>query len=172
VFVFTGAMDYWANIDAVRWFAKEVFPEILKHHVEARFYIVGARPAEAVKSLARQEGIVVTGGVPDIRPYLAHARVSVAPLRIARGIQNKVLEAMAMGKPVLATSMAMDGLEEGRNLAVHLSDDPAQQAECGRRLLRQRAFLPRYSPINRRYIEMRYSWDRHLEKLDALLEQC
>ncbi len=170
-FVFTGAMDYWANIDAVRWFAHQVFPQILKHHVEARFYIVGARPAEAVKALARQEGVVVTGSVPDIRPYLAHARLAVAPLRIARGIQNKVLEAMAMGKPVMATPMAMDGLKDTGELDVFVSEDPGRQAECGRRALRERKFLPRYSDGNRRFVEMRYSWDKHLEQLDALLAQ-
>ncbi len=171
VFVFTGAMDYWANVDAVRWFADRVFPEILRHHVEARFYIVGARPSDAVKSLARREGIVVTGAVPDIRPFLAHARLAVAPLRIARGIQNKVLEAMAMGKSILATPMAMEGLDLANELAIRHHDDPQMLAECGRRALRERSYLPRYSRANRDFVEMRYSWDRHLARLDSLLEQ-
>ncbi len=171
VFVFTGAMDYWANVDAVRWFADHVFPEILRHHVEARFYIVGARPSDTVRSLGRREGVVVTGSVPDIRPYLFHARMSVAPLRIARGIQNKVLEALAMGKPVLATPMAMDGLEIATDLAVQVEEDPAGMAECARRALRDRSYFPRYVEANRSFVEMRYSWDRNLAQLDALLDQ-
>jgi len=169
VFVFTGAMDYWANVDAVRWFADQVFPELLQHHVEARFYIVGARPTETVKALGRREGVVVTGSVPDIRPFLAHARLAVAPLRIARGIQNKVLEAMAMSKSVLTSSMAMDGLEAPEDLDLEVSDDPEAMINIALRTLRERAYLPRFSPSNRRFVEMRYSWDSHLESLDGFL---
>ncbi|HEY9145132.1 MAG TPA: TIGR03087 family PEP-CTERM/XrtA system glycosyltransferase, partial [Thiobacillus sp.] len=98
--VFTGAMDYWPNVDAVSWFAERVFPAVREAMPAAQFTIVGSRPTEAVLALARQPGVVVTGSVPDVRPYLAHAACAVAPLRIARGIQNKVLEAMAMARPV------------------------------------------------------------------------
>ncbi|HRZ05528.1 MAG TPA: TIGR03087 family PEP-CTERM/XrtA system glycosyltransferase [Candidatus Competibacteraceae bacterium] len=110
VLVFTGAMDYWANVDAVEWFARTVFPEIHRAAPDSRFYIVGARPAATVQQLTTVPGVRVTGTVPDVRPYIAHAEFSVAPLRIARGVQNKVLEAMAMGKPVLATSAALEGI--------------------------------------------------------------
>lgn len=94
--VFTGAMDYWANVDAVIWFAKQVLPAVRAQNEEARFYIVGARPTPEVNELKRLPGVVVVGAVEDIRPYIAYAVVAVAPLRIARGVQNKVLEAMAM----------------------------------------------------------------------------
>src|SRR3569623_858504 len=90
--VFTGAMDYWANVEAVNWFAREVFPVVRAADEEARFYIVGARPAAEVQALRRLPGVIVVGAVDDIRPYLAHAALAVAPLRIARGVQNKVLE--------------------------------------------------------------------------------
>jgi sugar transferase (PEP-CTERM/EpsH1 system associated) len=171
VLVFTGAMDYWANVDAVRWFADEVFPKVLCHFPQARFYIVGARPKAEVKALAKRQGIVVTGAVEDIRPYLAHARLAVAPLRIARGIQNKVLEALAMGKSVLATSMAMDGLELAGGLDLCVVDSPQGMAEATLKALRARDFLPRYSPVNREFAQMRYSWESHLERLHRLLEE-
>ncbi|HHJ39397.1 MAG: sugar transferase [Methylothermaceae bacteria B42] len=170
VFVFTGAMDYWANEDAVRWFANEVFRKILRRHVEARFYIVGARPTEAVKALARKEGVVVTGAVKDIRPYLAHARMAVAPLRIARGIQNKVLEALAMAKPVLASTMAADGLEINTNLDLAIVSQPEEMAQVAIQALQDRSFMPRISEKNRKFVEERYSWASHLQRLDNFLE--
>ncbi|MBF0296165.1 MAG: TIGR03087 family PEP-CTERM/XrtA system glycosyltransferase [Magnetococcales bacterium] len=108
--VFTGAMDYWANVDAVTWFAREVFPQVLATLPRARLVIVGGRPAREVLALRSQPGITVTGQVEDVRPWLFWARAAVAPLRIAQGIQNKVLEAMAMAKPVLATPKAMEGV--------------------------------------------------------------
>jgi sugar transferase (PEP-CTERM/EpsH1 system associated) len=108
--VFTGAMDYWANVDAVAWFAKEVFPGIRAQKPAAEFWIVGARPASQVTALAAAPGVHVTGSVPDVRPYIRNANIVVAPLRLARGIQNKVLEAMAMARPVVASPEALEGI--------------------------------------------------------------
>ncbi|MEO8346695.1 MAG: TIGR03087 family PEP-CTERM/XrtA system glycosyltransferase [Betaproteobacteria bacterium] len=108
--VFTGAMDYWPNIDAVIWFAQEALPKIVAQRPNARFYIVGIQPSSGVQALAKDPRIVVTGRVPDVRPYLKHARVVVAPLRVARGIQNKVLEAMAMARPVVVSAAAAGAL--------------------------------------------------------------
>jgi len=118
VLVFTGAMDYWPNIDAVTWFAKEVFPEIGRIAPLARFFIVGSNPSETVKQLAKLDRVEVTGRVEDIRPYLQFARAAVAPMRIARGIQNKVLEAMAMEKPVIVSDPGFEGInaEPGKEL--------------------------------------------------------
>jgi sugar transferase (PEP-CTERM/EpsH1 system associated) len=116
VVVFTGMMDYWANVDAVTWFALESFPSIRQAIEGARFVIVGARPSRQVERLASLAGVEVTGAVADVRPYLAHAELAVAPLRVARGIQNKVLEAMAMARPVVASSAALEGLDLPREL--------------------------------------------------------
>src|SRR5581483_4200020 len=96
--VFTGAMDYYANVDGVQFFAKHVLPLVREREPQAEFLIVGSNPTEAVRQLARQPGVQVTGFVEDVRPYLQAATVCVVPLRIARGVQNKVLEAMAAGK--------------------------------------------------------------------------
>jgi polysaccharide biosynthesis protein PslH len=101
--VFTGAMDYWPNVDAVRWFADEVLPGLQERQPKVRLHVVGRSPTREVMALAG-ENIVITGTVPDVRPYLQHAAVVVAPLRIARGIQNKILEAMAMRRPVVAST--------------------------------------------------------------------
>ncbi|MGC8477135.1 MAG: TIGR03087 family PEP-CTERM/XrtA system glycosyltransferase, partial [Acetobacteraceae bacterium] len=115
--VFTGNMDYWPNADAVSWFATEILPRITPR---PEFWIVGANPGPAVRRLAGLPGVHVTGRVADVRPYLAHADVSVSPLRIARGIQNKVLEAMAAGRPVVASPGAFQGIraQPGRDLLV------------------------------------------------------
>ena len=110
-YVFTGTMDYPPNADAVSWFASEILPAIRRTVPAARFYIVGNNPSPEVRKLARIDGVFVTGGVPDVRPYIAHATASVAPMRIARGIQNKVLEAMAMARPVVLTASALEGIE-------------------------------------------------------------
>src|SRR6185437_3003522 len=112
--VFIGAMDYWANVDAVEWFARSIFPAIRAQLPEIEFHIVGARPVAEVMALTVLPGVTVTGSVPDVRPYLAHASLAVAPLRIARGIQNKVLEAMAMEKIVIASPQAVEGINAAR----------------------------------------------------------
>jgi sugar transferase (PEP-CTERM/EpsH1 system associated) len=101
--VFTGAMDYYPNVDAACWFATDVLPALRRNDPALEFLIVGRDPASAVRRLEKMPGITVTGTVPDVRPYLLAAQAAVAPLRIARGIQNKVIEALAMGKPVYAS---------------------------------------------------------------------
>jgi sugar transferase (PEP-CTERM/EpsH1 system associated) len=101
--VFVGSMEYFPNVDACCWFADSVFSELRSCRPNIEFFIVGRNPSQAVRRLANRPGIVVTGGVPDVRPYLAGARSMVAPLRIARGVQNKVLEALSMGKRVHAS---------------------------------------------------------------------
>jgi sugar transferase (PEP-CTERM/EpsH1 system associated) len=111
--VFTGAMDYWPNVQAVQWFARQVLPSVRLQFPTAQFHIVGARPVPAVQALAGLPGVHVSGTVPDVRPYLQHAALAVAPLRIARGIQNKVLEAMAMEQTVIASPQALEGIDAG-----------------------------------------------------------
>lgn len=108
--VFTGAMDYWANVDAVTWFANEVMPSLVREEPSAKFYVVGSKPTASVLRLAGPN-TKVTGRVDDVRPYLEHARAVVAPMRIARGIQNKVLEGMAMAKAVVTTPKGFEGID-------------------------------------------------------------
>src|SRR3546814_15184162 len=115
-------MDYRPNIDAVHWFAADILPLIRKRHPAARFAIVGRAPAEEVRVLGELPGVVVTGEVPDVRPWLAAADAVVAPLLLARGVQNKLLEARAMARPVVARSAAADRkrVREGKSVSLRV----------------------------------------------------
>lgn len=167
--VFTGAMDYWANVEAVEWFARKVFPKVREADEEARFYIVGARPADEVKALRRLPGVVVVGAVEDIRPYLAHAVLAVAPLRIARGVQNKVLEAMAMAKTVVVTPQALDGIvcEAGRELL--LADGEQAYAAAVAKVLEHGPDAALEGAARARVLAD-YSWETNLRRFASLLE--
>lgn len=124
--IFTGAMDYWPNVDAVVWFAHEVLPSLREDYPQIRFVIVGGNPAKEVLKLADLPGVRVTGRVPDVRPYLRSAIAAVAPMRIARGVQNKVLEGMAMARPVLVSSKGLEGIEARHGEHVLLTDTADQ----------------------------------------------
>jgi sugar transferase (PEP-CTERM/EpsH1 system associated) len=166
--VFTGAMDYWPNIDAVQWFADDVFPQLQARIPELRFYIVGSRPAPAVQALAQKNGVVVTGTVPDVRPYIAHAQVAVAPLRIARGIQNKVLEAMAMATPVVVSPQALEGIDAVPGTELVLADGADAFVEAVSGLLsRQQNPMGRAA---RAKVERQYSWPSNLACIGERLE--
>ncbi len=167
--VFTGAMDYWPNIDGVVWFATEVFPKIREEFPTATFFIVGGNPAPDVKSLSRIDGVKVTGFVKDVRDYIAIADACVVPLRIARGIQNKVLEAMAMGKPVVTTSRAAEGIsaEPGREFL--LADRRDEFISAVKRILSDGALCSTLSACARQLVERDYRWERRLAKLDKFL---
>jgi sugar transferase (PEP-CTERM/EpsH1 system associated) len=164
--VFTGSMDYWANADAVGWFVREVWPEIRKAEPRAVFYIVGARPGPEVKALAGAD-IVVTGRVSDVRPYLGHAAVVVAPMRIARGVQNKVLEGMAMARPVVVTSRALEGIAASDGREVLVADDAARFAELVVDILA--AGGSPIGPAARSLVKSGYSWDQSCRRLLALV---
>jgi sugar transferase (PEP-CTERM/EpsH1 system associated) len=166
--VFTGVMDYRPNIDAVEWFAREVLPRLREARPDVRFAIVGSRPTAQVRKLASLEGVTVTGFVEDVRDWLARAAVCVAPLRIARGVQNKVLEAMAMGLPVVATPQAHEGIDAvaGRDLLV--ASDAAAFAEAVLGLLRDRPRAAALGAAARRCVERHYRWDANLAVLDEV----
>ncbi|APW40857.1 sugar transferase [Rhodoferax koreense] len=170
VLVFTGAMDYWPNIDGVTWFVAEVLPELLRRWPELRFYIVGRSPTPAVEGLASSD-VVVTGTVPDVRPYLQHATVVVAPLRVARGIQNKILEAMAMARPVVASSVCVKpiGASEGAELlAARDAEDFIAQIDS---LLHAPGRADAIGRAGQTMVQLRYSWDAHLAGIDRHLDR-
>lgn len=168
VLVFTGAMDYWPNVDAVRWFAREVFPLVQSQLPDARFAIVGARPTNAVAALDALPGVHVVGAVPDIRPYLAHAHAAVAPLRVARGVQNKVLEAMAMAKPVVATPAAMAGIEHAECFRGVTREQSGPFADCVVQILRN-GDPDGLGEAGRALMTERYTWQRGLRQFEQLL---
>ena len=166
--VFTGAMDYWPNIDAVGWFAREVLPALRAAWPQVHFHIVGRSPASAVKVLAASD-VTVTGTVPDVRPYLQHAAVVVAPLRLARGIQNKVLEAMAMGRPVVASADCAAPIEArlGEEL-IAAADAQAFVREISA-LLADAGRANAIGTAGRRRVVADYSWAARLSGVDRYL---
>ena len=173
--VFTGAMDYWPNVDAVLWFAREVLPIIREKEPSARFYVVGMNPSAAVRGLARVVGAVgaattvVTGRVADVRPYLQHARVVVAPLRVARGIQNKVLEAMAMAKPVVATPDIAASLSAQRGIEIEVAFEPDEFAARVVELM-DAGRAARMGERARRRVLADYAWPASQQLLDDLID--
>jgi sugar transferase (PEP-CTERM/EpsH1 system associated) len=169
-FVFTGTMDYPPNIDAVTWFAEAILPVIRRTRPDAAFHIAGLNPAPPVQALTAIEGVFVTGRVPDMRPYIAHASAGVAPMRIGRGIQNKVLEAMAMARPVVVTYDALTGIDAIPGEEVLLADTPETfAAAC------LRAAGPAGKAIGeaaRRRVLRDYTWSQCLRGFDPLLDRA
>ena len=168
--VFTGKMSYHANITAALHFAQEVLPYIWAKDPEVKFQIVGKDPPEAVRRLVADERIQVTGTVKDLRPYLAQATVVVCPVQYAVGVQNKVLEAMAMGKPVVCTSAALASLnaKEGREALV--AHDPEEFADHVLQLCSNASLAQRLARAGRRYVESHHSWDNTTWRLTGVYE--
>ncbi len=166
--VFVGMMDYWPNIDAVTWFAQDILPLVRAKHAEATFQIVGAKPVAAVSALGQRDGVEVTGAVPDVRPYVAAAAVVVAPLRIARGIQNKVLEGMAMARPIVTTPGALEGINAARGRDVLVGETAGEIAEAVVSVLDGRA-PPGLGPAARAFVVRNHEWAANLSRLDALM---
>lgn len=167
VIVFTGMMDYRPNVDAVEWFARKVLPRIRARHSNAEFWIVGARPVARVSRLAADHGVHVTGYVPDVRPYLANATCIVAPLQIARGVQNKVLEAMAMGKPIVVSPAALEGISAVPGEDILVAEDAAAFADTVVSVL-----MGQWKTVGqngRLRVEEAYGWARTFAKLDRIM---
>jgi len=168
--VFTGQMDYRPNIEAVSDFARNALPTIRETHPETTFAIVGRNPTPAVVELSAMPGVQVTGAVDDVRSWIAGADVIVAPLRIARGIQNKVLEAMAMAKPVVASTAAAEGIDavDGEHLliATNVADEAAKVSA----LLADTEERLRIGQAARAHVMAHYGWDAQLAPLEAILQ--
>jgi polysaccharide biosynthesis protein PslH len=163
--VFTGAMDYWPNIDAVMWFANDIFAQLQKNQPQLRFYIVGRSPPASVTALAGKS-VIVTGTVPDVRPYLQHAAVVVAPLRVARGIQNKILEAMAMARPVVAAQSCVEAIDAqaGAELIAALEEGDFVREVAS--LLGDPVRASAIGAAGRQRVVQGYSWAAHLSVFD------
>ena len=165
--VFVGAMDYRANVHAAQWFVREVWPRIFTQRQNAHFYIVGSKPTAAVRALGEISGITVTGRVEDVRPWLAHAHAVAAPLRIARGIQNKVLEALSMEKVLLATPAAYEGIDDFEGRQGCISDSPEIMATEALRWLDAPQVVR--VPAARAMVRSRFDWVRNLDAYESVL---
>jgi sugar transferase (PEP-CTERM/EpsH1 system associated) len=167
--VFVGALDYRANLDGVSWFCTEVWPAILRRRPAAQFTLVGSRPGAVARRLASRPGVRLAADVPDVRPYLADAAVAIVPLRVARGIQNKLIEAMAMGKAVVATPQALAGLETEPGIHVCQAATPQEWTDAILHLFSDADLRRRIGAAGRRYVEEHHRWDVVLEPLGPLL---
>jgi sugar transferase (PEP-CTERM/EpsH1 system associated) len=167
--VFTGTMDYRPNIEAVQWFAEEVFPTVRRAHPKAEFWIVGANPSPRVAKLAHKPAVRVTGRVSDVRPFVANACCIVAPLRIARGVQNKMLEAMAMARPVVATPAAFEGISAVPAQDVLIAETAPLFAQAVISVLSGAARGVGHR--GRLCVEAEYDWFRNLQVLDGFLRE-
>jgi len=174
--VFAGALDYPPNVHAAMWLVEAVLPAVRSRMARApsggvRLRIVGASPTRAVRRLARFEDVEVHSTVPDIRPYVRGAAVSLAPLRMARGIQNKILEAMAMGVPMVTTTAGLEGLRcrPGEDLLV--ADDAETFAEAATKVLTCRDLARKLGERGRAYCVAHHSWERSMGSLEAVLAE-
>lgn len=169
--VFTGAMDYWANIDAIMWFVREIWPQVRAALPDATFAVVGANPAKEVRALEGANGISVTGRVPDVRPFVEGAALVVAPMRIARGVQNKVLEAMAVGKAVVSTPAGLEGIDATIGTEAIAAASPDGFAREIIRLAEDEGAAKKIGAAARARILSDYQWPRRLSRLDAALDR-
>lgn len=170
-FLFAGVMDYAPNIDAVMWFINLVWPDVKKKWPNAKFCIAGMNPTEKIKKLQLKEGIEVTGFVDDIKPFFDKANIFIAPFRIARGVQNKVLQAFACGLPVIATSMGAEGIRYNAEKDILLADTPEQYIDKIILLIDNEERYRALSDSALNTIAENYSWDSILAPLATLLKQ-
>tara|TARA_R110000868_G_scaffold40342_26_gene139300 strand:+ start:674 stop:1888 length:1215 start_codon:yes stop_codon:yes gene_type:complete len=169
-FLFTGVMDYAPNIDAVMWFMDHVWHDIKKQWPQAKFCIAGMDPSDKIKKLAEQDGIEITGFVEDIKPYFDKANIFVAPFRIARGVQNKILQAFACGLPVIATSMGAEGIRCQAKQDILLADTPDQYIDKIRLLITDEQKYHSLSENALATITQNYSWESILAPMATMLD--
>jgi sugar transferase (PEP-CTERM/EpsH1 system associated) len=167
--IFTGVMDYRPNVDAVVWFCNEILPFVRAQIPEASFMICGSRPVPAVRRLGKHTGVTVTGRVPDTRPYLDRAEIFVAPLRIARGVQNKVLEALAMGLPCVVSMAAWSGTVIPHGEGILATDNAEEFAEHVIRLMQDGKWRAEMARKARAAAEANYEWKAQMARLDQVI---
>jgi sugar transferase (PEP-CTERM/EpsH1 system associated) len=169
---FVGRMDYYPNQQAMFDFCDRTWPLLRGRRPAMQLMIVGADPSRAVRRLGARPGVTVTGSVPDVRPYVRRSVAMVAPLAIARGTQNKILEAMALGVPVVCSKVAAGGVdaEDGRHFLV--ADSPQTCAAAVLRLAENPAERARLARAGRERMLSHHAWPRSMERLDAIIESC
>lgn len=167
--IFSGALDWRPNQDAISYFVRDIFPRVRAQRPDVEFAVVGRNPTQGVLELGREEGVRVTGTVPDVRPYFEGAGLCIVPLRIGGGSRLKILSAMAMQKPVLSTTIGAEGLEVSDGEDIFLADGAEKFTAAVLRCLDQPQELARVAAAGRRLVEERYRWESLGEKLDAYL---
>jgi sugar transferase (PEP-CTERM/EpsH1 system associated) len=166
--VFVGQMNYYVNVDSILYFSNVIFPRIQKQLPNIRFSIVGAEPRKPVQELARNPAIEVTGYVPDLRPYVTKAAVFVCPLLAGSGIQNKLLQAMAMGTPIVTTTIATQALKVTDGVHLVIADEPQRFADAVVSLITNKKLRKELSVNARNYILEHHDWDQIGQKLEII----
>jgi glycosyltransferase involved in cell wall biosynthesis len=169
--VISGVMSTYTNVDAATWFAESIFPLVEREVPEASYWIVGRNPQRSLSALARPPRVVVTGEVPDVYEWLCRARVAVAPLRIGAGMQNKVVQAMACELPVVATSVANEGIGAVPDAHLRIRDSAEAFAAAVVELLRDEEAASRLGRAARRHVEEKWTWEAHFSKLERVIEE-
>lgn len=169
--MFTGSLEWAMNIDGVEWFVRQIWPEIIRKRPDARFLIVGKNPPAAIRQFGSQDSITVTGTVPDIRDWIAQAAVCVVPLRMGSGIRLKILEALAMGKAVVSTSIGAEGIPVEDGVEIRLADTPGAFSGAVTELLADPALRERMGRQGRRMVETGYGWPRLVDRLETVYSQ-
>jgi len=168
--IFTGHMSFNPNVQAVLFFEREVFPFVKKNFPKIKFYVVGAEPNKEILELNGKAGVVVTGFVDDVRPYLSKATIFISPMVNGSGIKNKILQAMAMGKPVVSTALGAEALEYRKGEDLMIADEPDIFARVLKNLLEDREKRNILGINGRRLVEEKYSWDKAIEKYRLLFQ--
>ena len=169
---FVGRMDYYPNQECMLEFCARTLPRLQARRPGVTLSIIGADPSPAIRKLAALPGVTVTGSVPDVRPSVRRAAVMVAPLNIARGTQNKILEAMAMGVPVVCSSVAAGGVDAVPDEHLLTADSPAEQCAAILRILDDQAERDRLSAAGRARVLTSHSWPNSMKRLDAIIDRC
>jgi sugar transferase (PEP-CTERM/EpsH1 system associated) len=169
---FIGRMDYYPNQECMARFCKDVWPRLKTRRPTLKLLIVGADPSPQMRALGELPGVTVTGSVPDVRPYIRGSALMVAPLAIARGTQNKILEAMAMGVPVVTSSAAAGGVDADAERHLLVADEPEQIAQAVLRLVEQPAERARLAQAGRERMLSHHDWAKSMLRLDSLIERC
>jgi glycosyltransferase involved in cell wall biosynthesis len=164
-------MDFRPNVDAALWFVREILPRIRATRPEVQFVIVGQKPVERLLRLNGQNGVVVTGAVEDVRPFIAGAAVYVAPLRMGGGTRFKLLEAMALARPIVSTTLGAEGFAVASGRELLLADSPADFAAAVLSLLADPARAATLGQAGRAFVQTRYDWSAIIPKLEAVYEE-
>jgi glycosyltransferase involved in cell wall biosynthesis len=170
--VFTGVMGYGPNEDAAVYFAQDILPLIHARHPEAEFFVVGNSPTDRVAALAQARGVHVTGGVPDMRPYLESAGIFVCPLRFGAGVKNKILAALAMSRPVVATTLSVEGLDLADGQDLLLADEPAQFASRVVQLMEDPVYARQLGNHGQTTVKSKYSWETSANLIETALRDA
>ena len=169
---FIGRMDYYPNQECMARFCKEVWPLLKARRATMKLLIVGADPSPAMRALGDLPGVTVTGSVPDVRPYIRSSALMVAPLAIARGTQNKILEAMAMGVPVVTSGIAAGGVDAQAGEHFLVADSPQEQVQAILSVLEATAERQRLAQAGRQRMLTHHAWPRSMQRLDGIIEDC